>query len=161
MGAAFHSRSFFHGGVAMTADQKEQIQQMRQKGLSYLQIASALNISENTIKSYCRRNNLATIKSPKPQAVKEIQGSCKHCGKPLTRGAKGPPRKFCSEKCRRAWWKANDSQLNRKAYYTLICSECGQKFESYGNRTRKFCGHACYIKNRFEKEGERHDAGTI
>jgi len=145
----------------MTADQKQQIQEMRQKGLSYLQIASALNISENTIKSYCRRNNLGTMKSPNKQTANEIQVSCKHCGKPLTRGAKGQPRKFCSDKCRRAWWKANDNQLMKKAYYTFKCMECGKKFESYGNRSRKFCGHACYIKNRFEKEGEGHDASTI
>ena len=145
----------------MTTDQKEQIQQMRQKGLSYLQIASALNISENTIKSYCRRNNLATMKSTKPQAVKEIHSSCKHCEKPLTHGTKGQPRKFCSEKCRRAWWKANDSQLMKKAYYALKCTECGKKFESYGNKNRKFCGHACYIKNRFEKEGDEYDPCSV
>lgn len=151
----------FHGGVAMTADQKQQIQQMRQKGLSYLQIAAALNISENTIKSYCRRNNLGTMKSPKPQAAKEIHSSCKHCEKPLTHGTKGQPRKFCSDMCRRAWWKTNDNHLMKKAYYTFKCIECGQKFESYGNKNRKFCGHACYIKNRFEKEGDDYDPCSV
>jgi IS30 family transposase len=105
----------------MTADQKQQIQQMRQKGLSYLRIASALNIPENTIKSHCRRNNLGTFNRAKLQTAREIQTSCKHCSKPLTRRKKGQPKKFCSEECRRAWWKANDSQLMKKAYYTLIC----------------------------------------
>ncbi len=145
----------------MTTDQKQKIQQMRQNGQSYLQIASTLTISENTIKSYCRRNNLGTAKSSGPQAVSEIHTSCKHCEKPLAQGTMGQPKKFCSDTCRRAWWKANDSQLMKKAYYTLICTECGNKFESYGNKNRKFCGHACYISNRFEKGMNEHDPCTV
>ena len=145
----------------MINEQKRKIHQMRNKGQSYLQIAKALDISENTIKSYCRRNNLSTKKISKPKAIKEIYTVCKHCEKPLTHGTKGQPKKFCSEECRRSWWKANDGQLMKKAYYILICQECGDKFESYGNQNRKFCGHACYIKNRFEKEGDEYDAGTV
>jgi endogenous inhibitor of DNA gyrase (YacG/DUF329 family) len=145
----------------MDADQKQQIQQMRQEGLSYSQIASALGISENTIKSFCRRNSLCTMKSPKPLVAKETHAFCKHCEKPLTHGTKGQPKKFCSEECRRAWWKANDNQLMKKAYYTFKCIGCGKKNESYGNRNRKFCGHACYIKNRFEKGGDEHDPCTV
>jgi len=38
--------------------QKEQITQMRSEGFSYAKIAAALGISENTVKSFCRRNNL-------------------------------------------------------------------------------------------------------
>ena len=135
----------------MTDNQKEKIKEMRQDGQSYSQIASTLGISQNTIKSYCRRNNLGSTKSTEPKAEKKIYTSCKHCTKPLTHGKKGQSKKFCSEKCRRAWWKANDSELAKKAYYTLICAECGTEFESYGNKNRKYCGHACYIKNRFKK----------
>jgi endogenous inhibitor of DNA gyrase (YacG/DUF329 family) len=138
----------------MTNDQKEKIKTMRQAGKSYSQITLILGISENTVKAYCRRNNLGATVSDKPKTEKEIYISCKHCGKPLTHGKKGQPQKFCSEKCRRLWWKANDSEHVKKAYYTLICAGCGNKFESYGNKSRKFCGHACYIKYRFmKKEG--------
>jgi len=42
----------------MTVLQKEHITQMRTRGDSYSKIASALSISENTVKSFCRRNNL-------------------------------------------------------------------------------------------------------
>lgn len=38
---------------------KSQIINMRAEGLGYRVIAKELNISENTIKSFCRRNNLA------------------------------------------------------------------------------------------------------
>ena len=145
----------------MTTDQNQKIQQMRYKGQSYFQIASILCISENTIKSYCRRNNLGTVKNCIPQVVREIHTVCKYCGKPLTQETKGQPKKFCSELCRRTWWKANDSQLIKKAYYTLTCAECGKEFESYGNQNRKFCGHACYIKNRFEKVRNCHDTRAV
>ena len=145
----------------MTNNQKEKIQEMRQEGQSYLQIASTLGISENTIKSYCRRNNLGTNVSAKTKTEKEIYTACKHCGKSLTHGTKGQPKKFCSEECRRLWWKANGSEHVKKAYYALSCTGCGKKFESYGNKSRKFCGHACYIKYRFKKEGDLNDTTAI
>ena len=145
----------------MTSIQMEQIQKMRQEGQSYSHIASNLKISKNTIKSYCRRNKLLASENMKAKEEKEIYTSCKHCGKPLTQGTKGKPKKFCSEECRRLWWKANDSELVKKAYYTISCAECGNIFESYGNRSRKFCGHACYIKNRFKKERGLNESRTI
>jgi DNA-binding CsgD family transcriptional regulator len=139
----------------MTEKEKEKIHLMRHNGQSYSKIASALGISKNTIKSYCRRNNLGAKKE------KEIYTSCKQCGKALTQGTKGQPKKFCSEECRRLWWKANESQYNKKAFYTLRCIGCGEKFQSYGNKNRKFCSHACYINYRFKKVGSLNDEGAI
>jgi endogenous inhibitor of DNA gyrase (YacG/DUF329 family) len=142
----------------MTDTQKEKIYKMRQIGMSYSKIASTIGISENTIKSYCRRNNLGANVSTKQKKEKEMCTSCKHCGKSLTQGTKGQPKKFCSENCRRLWWKANTNDHNKKAYYILSCVGCGKKFESYGNKIRKFCGHACYINYRFKKVGDLNDA---
>lgn len=48
----------------------------------------------------------------------------------------------------------------RKAFYPMVCAECGEKFLSYGNRERKYCSHACYIKARFGKGGY-HDEGAV
>jgi uncharacterized protein YjcR len=45
----------------MTSFQKEQIHRMRSAGMGYAKIAASLGVSENTIKSYCRRNNLGGI----------------------------------------------------------------------------------------------------
>lgn len=145
----------------MTKDQRQKIQQMRREGQSYLQIASVLGISENTIKSFCRRNKISTFNSNKPQVMMETQTACKQCGKPLTHGTKGQPKKFCSEECRRTWWKANDGQLVKKAWYTQTCVGCGKEFQSYGNQTRKFCGHACYIRKRFEKAGDDYESRAV
>ena len=42
----------------MTDAQKEQVRYLRCEGLGYGAIATRLGISENTVKSFCRRNNL-------------------------------------------------------------------------------------------------------
>ena len=42
----------------MTDEQKEQIKVLRQRGMGYIRVAQALGISENTIKSFCRRNKV-------------------------------------------------------------------------------------------------------
>lgn len=137
----------------MVESQKEEIKIMRKDGQSYSRIALALGISENTVKSYCRRNKLGINKRIKIKIEKEICTTCKHCGKSLIQGTKGQAKKFCSENCRRLWWKANESEYDKKAYYSLICVGCGKKFQSYGNKNRKFCSHSCYINYRFRKEG--------
>lgn len=152
---------FLCRGNQMTIDQKQQIIERRRGGQSYVDIATALLISENTIKSFCRRNNIVTNKIAAKQITKRHPDLCRHCGKSLKQGTKGHPKKFCSEECRRQWWKDNDALYARKAFYTLACKECGTAFESYGNQARKFCGHACYIKNRFGRIGDACDRSAI
>ena len=150
----------------MNTEQKQKVYKMRLEGSSYSKIASALGISENTIKSYCRRNNLNNlmnnlVKNTESKLVNKIYTNCIYCGKTLIHGRKGHPKKFCSEECRRIWWKANNSQLDKKAWYTLNCIECNKTFKSYGNKNRKFCCHACYILSRFKKAEEEHDKRAV
>jgi len=145
----------------MTHQQKETIIQMRREGISYSKISLVLGISENTVKSFCRRKHISGGRRADRRKAGENPDACKNCGNPLIPRVKGQPKKFCSEACRRNWWKANENQLAKKAYYVIVCAECGQDFVSYGNKGRKFCGHACYIKNRFGKAGNGHDAGSV
>ena len=139
----------------MNLEQKQKVSQMRHRGMSYQQIAADLGVSENTIKSYCQRNNLGAVKGSRS----EIHTECKQCGRPLLQGRKGHPSKFCSDECRRKWWKDNEGQLTRKAWYTISCTGCGKTFESYGNKGRKFCSHSCYINSRFNGTGDSKKAG--
>ncbi len=138
----------------MTNEQKGKISILRHRGQSYSKIADSLNISENTVKSFCRRNNLGIKPKNKQQAIKENCDTCKQCGKALIHGTKGQPKKFCSDQCRRAWWKENESYIVKKAYYIVICTNCGKEFESYGNKSRKYCSHSCYINYRYKGGGE-------
>jgi endogenous inhibitor of DNA gyrase (YacG/DUF329 family) len=136
----------------MTKEEKELIEEYRSKSISYSKISEKINMSENTIKSYCRRMGITKKKEPRSKYPKQNNTHCKECDKKLVHTNRGKPKKFCSEECRRLWWKENSDKHNKKTYYLVKCQECGKEFESYGNKDRKYCSHSCYIKNRFEGE---------
>ena len=123
----------------MTLSQKEQIKYLRQKGEKYSSIAAAVSVSENTVKSFCRRNNIE---------IANDSDKCRYCGNKLIHVERKKRKAFCSDLCRMAWWKANPQALNRKAYYEAVCLSCGKAFQSYGNSKRKFCSKRCYGVSR-------------
>ena len=129
---------------SMTNQQKEQIRTMRLQGAGYIKIGKALGISDNTVRSFCRRNGLG-------ENAKNTL-SCKQCGKLIKIIPKQKPKKFCSDSCRNAWWKDHQECITRKAVYEYTCSCCGKPFTAYGNNHRKYCSHSCYIADRFGKE---------
>ena len=130
----------------MTTEQKNCIRELRDQGLSYVKVAAELNMSINTVKAFCQRHLRGITVQKAMSAV--IAGVCKQCGQPLIRRAKSKPRQFCSDACRLTWWKSHPEHLNRKAFYSLTCAHCGQSFQSYGNRDRKYCGRSCFSAGR-------------
>lgn len=146
----------------MTGEQKETIQKMREQGEGYARIADTVRVSVNTVKSFCRRNNLLSRNASDATMSNEATNNdiCKHCGKKLIQREKGKPKQFCDDACRFEWWSANRDQLKRKAMYHLTCACCGAPFDSYGNSGRKYCSHGCYIKHRYLKEA-RHDRSAV
>ena len=124
---------------------QSEILRMRQAGISYGKIADVLAVSINTVKSYCRRNNIKPLDKPTV-----AQGICLNCGKTIIQHAKVKKRKFCCLECKTLWWNSHPEEVNRKANYELYCNSCGKKFISYGNKNRKYCSHECYINARFK-----------
>ena len=124
--------------------QKEKIRAMRLQGVSYMKISKELGISDNTVRSFCRRNGLG-------EKAKNT-AACKQCGKSIKIVPKQKPRMFCSDACRTAWWNSHPDCVNRKAIYAYTCAHCGRAFTAYGNPNRKYCSHGCYIAERFGKE---------
>lgn len=133
----------------MTDLQKEQIKTLRLQGISYVKISEILDISDNTVRSFCRRNGLG-------DAAKNTV-ACKHCGKLIKIIPKQKPRKFCSDACRTAWWNSHPDCVDRKAVYAYTCAHCGKPFTAYGNKERKYCSHGCYISDRFGEERDSRD----
>ena len=125
----------------MTTAQKQRIEFLRGKGESYAAIADDLGISENTVKSYCRRNNIR-IAISKEQL--ETTNTCAKCGCPLAHTPGAKRKRFCSDQCRMAWWKAHPEAVDRKAVYRFLCPTCAELFEAYGNANRKYCSRACF-----------------
>ena len=146
----------------MNAADIKKICQLRHDGMSCLQIAAVVGIPKNTIKSYLRRSAIAIVGASCAPDKTTIEDTthCKQCGIRLVQNPQHKPRKFCSDHCRFEWWSANKALLNKKALYFITCACCGLQFESYGNPKRKYCGHACYIVDRF-KRGNAYDARAI
>lgn len=132
----------------MTKKQKLDVSALRRRGLGYRKIAARTGISENTVKAYISRNCAGNGVA----SAKETPGGvCLHCGAVFTGEKIHKRRKFCSDACRRAWWKQNDILIDRRAWRSHICAACGKEFRSYGNGDRKYCGHNCYVNDRFKK----------
>lgn len=69
--------------------------------------------------------------------------NCPVCGKPVPARitARGRPRKFCSDKCARAYSRT-------PATYRKECPVCGVKFTCH-RKDQKCCSHRCSRKLRY------------
>lgn len=141
----------------MTEETKKEITKLRLDGVGYKGIAATLGISRDGVRSFCKRNGLygdSCVVSLNYEENKNQNKICTHCGIPLKQKLQGRVRRFCSDECRRKWWRENSQNANRKdtAMYRITCAYCGKEFESYGDKKRKYDTHDCYIKSRFYKE---------
>lgn len=130
----------------MTEREKSQIQELRTQGLGYKKIAERLGVSENTIKTFCKRNGFGGVKGSPSTKKTDV---CLYCGAAIKQTPGKKKKKFCSDKCRWAWWNQNLDKVKRKAIYTFECPNCKKQFTAYGNAKRKYCSHQCYIESRF------------
>lgn len=132
----------------MTDKEKQQIAVYREQGLSYTKISNKMNLSINSIKTYCKRHGLGGVRAFDMTGEVKIC-SCENCGKPVKQNPGRKQKRFCSDKCRNTWWNAHMDLVKKKANYECICMKCGKSFISYGNKERKYCSHECYIEDRF------------
>ncbi|MFI3253682.1 MAG: RNA polymerase subunit sigma-70 [Eubacteriales bacterium] len=133
----------------MTDFEKKEVQRLRAEGLGYTKVAQTLNISENTVKSYCRRNNLGISEKIEEEFAVDI-ANCKFCGKELHQHEKQKKRKFCNESCRTKYWTKNQEKINRKSAVTEKCFVCGIDFTDYVKNKRKYCSRKCYQVARYK-----------
>ena len=141
----------------MTEEQKLQIRLLRGQGIGYKQIGDVIGVTRDCVRSYCRNHGLAGHTPAVKMNIKERIASgdaCEFCGEILKNPHTGRRRRFCSDECRMNYWKGHRAELkkNPKAIYTMECPYCHKTFESYGNKTRKYCCHEYYIMDRFGKE---------
>lgn len=128
------------GVYMIPVKEKEAVLTLYQQGQKYGEIAELLSLSPNTVKSICRRSGIKRI-----QPDGSVPGFCQNCGTPLSYASGAKHKRFCSDQCRYAWWNCRRGQYP----YQLICCCCGQKFISYGNKNRKYCGRECYLRSRY------------
>ena len=58
----------------MTQEQKARITQLRQENVGYASIARELSLSINTVKAFCRRNDLAGTRNSAVQTIETLSG---------------------------------------------------------------------------------------
>ena len=100
----------------MTDEDRKQIIQLRKQGLGYKAIARALDLTRDSVRGFCKRNNLdghADIVKLNIQVMKEKEILCLNCGKPFKTKKQGRPRKYCSDFCRRSWWNKNKDEIKK------------------------------------------------
>ena len=129
----------------MNDEQKEKIIRFRRQGLGYSDIGRELGISKDTVKSFCRRNGFLLSQCK----TLDTTDRCRECGRPLVQQEKKKRRIFCCRACREKWWTEHADRINRRAIYEFTCAGCGKPFSDYGNSSRKYCSHSCYIAHRF------------
>lgn len=126
----------------MTDQERSQIRSYQLDGLTPKQISELTGISQNTVKVHCHRYPVSNAD------IADHKGLCRYCGKPLIQTPHKKAKRYCSDKCRMAWWKENEASLNKKAFYRIVCQHCGSVFESYGKAGRKYCSRSCYALAR-------------
>jgi len=141
----------------MTQNEREEILRLRFEGKSYTQIADSIRISRNTVKSICQRTG---IQPAEVAGENHDSEHCNLCGEVLVQNTTGKRKLFCSDMCRRAWWKQHRENRRLKSGVKAKCAFCGRVFEDYEKNRRKYCCHACYIRDRFEDKNS-HDKRAI
>lgn len=130
----------------MTNREKTRIIHLREQGMGIFEISKRLDLSVNTVKSFCQRKGI------KPKNKRISTDKCKYCGNEIILTPYKRRREFCNDTCRMLWWakkrKDKPNQLGRDH----TCAFCGQDFKSH--QRRKYCSHVCYIKARFGGSNE-------
>ncbi len=87
----------------MTDDEKNRIAKWRQAGMGYKKIAAILGLNESSVKSHCRRHDLAgKIESPSLNPIFPgiVQKICKNCGELFLQYPGHREKIFCCDTCR-------------------------------------------------------------
>lgn len=121
----------------MTNAEAAKISLYKQKGWGYKRIAIELGLSQNTVKSYIKRNETS------------IGSICEECGKVLHLVPGKKKKRFCSDACRMAWWKAHQDQVQHQKVYEHNCRHCGASFRSL-RKDSLFCSRTCFAGYRKE-----------
>lgn len=134
----------------MTESEKNYIIQERQKGRSCAELAGALGLSVNTVKSFCRRNRVPVTGDETGRKTADTSSACCFCGALIEQLPHRKIRRFCSDACRLNWWHAH-RDMEKKAEERR-CLHCGKVFRSAGER--KYCCRACYFEARYGRKKE-------
>ena len=118
----------------MTEKEKRTILDMRAAGKQYKEISAVLGIEVSALKVFVHRQKQPGVRK------------CAMCGKRLPDKARASQR-FCSVKCKNAWWKKHPNEDENDKRVVRACASCGKQFISY-NPNSKYCSRDCYFASK-------------
>lgn len=125
--------------------QRQKIRKLRSHGYGYLRISSQLGISPNTIRSFCKKENIAGyIKIGEQLRGKDNLTICKQCGKKFYQIAGRKNKIFCSDSCCKVYWSLHKDKQRRLIPRKYNCKICDKEYFEYPSRNRKYCSRDCY-----------------
>lgn len=86
----------------------KQITSLRLKGLGYKSIAVVVGTSKENMRYFCKTHGLdgnAELVKLNFEEHKKHPEICKQCGGKIQRVPHSGKKLFCSDECRRNWWK--------------------------------------------------------
>ena len=128
----------------MKPEQKRMIEELRNSGCGYKEISEQLQISINTVKSYCKRHELTRMGKRNSGSVR----FCVQCGTEIKQEQHRKTKKFCSDRCRMIWWREHSSLLRTPSKQIFICPVCHEAFSAYSSTKQKYCSRLCYARSR-------------
>ena len=127
-------KEYFIGGTNMTNEEKSSISKLQKKGYGYRKIATELDLSPNTVKSYLKKLTEDII--------------CPSCGQSVKQTVHRKEKRFCSTACRMKYWNKHPEEMKHKNSITTKCKNCGKAVIIYRKTPRIYCSHACAMEGR-------------
>ena len=143
--------------IDIDAIRREQAPLLRSHGMGYGKIAAVTDLTKGIVRNLCL-NVPETEPNESLDTQMENGEACAFCGAPIDQhGGPGRPRRFCSDHCRRQYWRLHRAEQKRNPDIIVIrqCKYCGQPFEVYGKTDRKYCCRNHYLKHYFGDREER------
>ena len=129
--------------------ERQKIRKLRNQGYGYLRISNLLGISPNTIRSFCKKENIAGyIKSGEQLKGKENLVICKQCGKKFFQIAGKKSKVFCSDACCKVYWNLHKDKERRAGTKKYKCPICGNEYYEYPLKNKRYCSRECYYSSK-------------
>ena len=130
--------------------QRERALLLRKNGMSLGKAAIETGLTKYAVRNIDRgRDDIATDNTIQDRM--QNGQACLFCGGKIDQpeGA-GRPRRFCSEYCRRQYWRLHRAEQKKRPekVVTKICVYCKKPFDVYGKNERKYCCRDHYMNEK-------------
>ena len=120
---------------------REQARLLREKGMSLRKTAAMTGLTKDIVRNISRKIDAAADDDTLEDRIRDGQ-ACAYCGGDMEQhGGSGRPRRFCSERCRRQYWRLHRPEQKRKEdkLFLRTCAYCAKTFQIYGKNDRTYC----------------------